>query len=113
MDGLRGCKAAHSKGDRPIAPGTAICYAMLGVAVVVALRGGAPLVLSAMASGGPAALTMWGGANADDAPVVHAGVCWPSVSILLVIRLTVVSWPAMSSTAAVLTRKLEQLTAHA
>jgi hypothetical protein len=33
---------------------------MVAGALVVALWGGAPLVLSVIASGGPAALTMWG-----------------------------------------------------
>jgi hypothetical protein len=41
-------------------PVTGVSYATLVVAVVVALRRGPPLVLSMIASGGPAALTMWG-----------------------------------------------------
>jgi len=41
-------------------PVTAVSYAMLAVAMVVALRGGPPLVLSALASSGPGALKMWG-----------------------------------------------------
>jgi len=41
-------------------PATAVSYTMLAVAMVVALRGGSSLVLSAMASGAHGALTLWG-----------------------------------------------------
>jgi hypothetical protein len=41
-------------------PVTGVSYAMVASALVVTLWGAAPLVLSVIACGGPAALTMWG-----------------------------------------------------